>query len=46
MGFNPFAHLLGMKPKASRAEDEDEKARGRAEDDDDGKDAEDRKSVV
>lgn len=34
MAFNPFAHLMGLKFKGSRAEDEDEKARGRAEDDD------------
>lgn len=34
-----FAHLLGIKPKGAKAEEEDEKARGRA--DDDREDAED-----
>lgn len=36
-----FAHLLGIKPKGSKAEDDDEKARGRAEDDDREENAED-----
>ncbi|ARF52778.1 hypothetical protein [Pantoea stewartii] len=36
-----FAHLLGIKPKGAKAEDEDEKARGRAEDDDREEEADD-----
>jgi len=36
-----FAHLLGIKPKGAKAEDDEEKARGRAEDDDREEEAED-----